>query len=400
MKVLIVSTFIPPHVGGLEIIVAQQAKSLADAGHEVTVFTGRHDKSLPRDEQVDGYRVIRTPVWNAIEERTGVPYPIWGVRSLAPLLKLVRRADVVHIHDVYYQPSMMAAVMARCVGRRLFITQHVSIVEHDSPLVMGVQHFVYATAGARLWRWCRGIVAYNVIVERFLADRGVPGEKVHLSYNGIDVDTFHPGDKAVRAFVRSAYGLPQDKPLVLFVGRLVPKKGYRELMAAHHDDYHIVLAGPGAIPTDVPPGITFVGPVDRSEILGLYQASDIFALPAVGEMLTLAMQEAMACGLPVVVAKDAAYDSYELDPNGIAFTPPEPEALRQAFLEILGNAEQFDRMSSYSRQLATTRFDWRGNATNLADLYRPERSPGKQRPAANSAPVGDTPLVEAGRQAW
>jgi D-inositol-3-phosphate glycosyltransferase len=92
MNVLIVATFIPPHVGGLEIIVAQQAKSLADAGHEVTVFTSRFDKSLARQEQVDGYRVIRTPVMNIIEERTGVPYPIWGVRSLAPLLKLIRRA--------------------------------------------------------------------------------------------------------------------------------------------------------------------------------------------------------------------------------------------------------------------------------------------------------------------
>jgi D-inositol-3-phosphate glycosyltransferase len=400
MNVLIVATFIPPHVGGLEIIVAQQAKSLADAGHEVTVFTSRFDKSLARQEQVDGYRVIRTPVMNIIEERTGVPYPIWGVRSLAPLLKLIRRADVVHVHDVYYQTSILGAVMARCARRRLFATQHVSIVEHDSPLVMGVQRVVYATAGRKLWQWSQGIVAYNVIVERFLAGRGVPKEKVHLSYNGIDVDLFRPGEKEARAAVRSAYGLPQDKPLVLFVGRLVPKKGYRELMAAHHDDYHIVLAGSGAIPTDVPPGVSFVGPVDRSELLGLYQASDIFALPAVGEMLTLAMQEAMACGLPVVATKDAAYDVYDLDTNGIAFTAPEPDALRQTFLEILGSPERYDRMASYSRHLATTRFNWRANAANLADLYRLDGTPGKNpgQPIGRT-PSTDTPLVVVGEQA-
>jgi len=257
MKVLLVATFIPPHVGGLEVVVAQQAKSLAEMGHAVTVLTSHHDADLARDEEIDGYRIIRTPTWNAVERRTGVPAPVWGPRSLVPLVRLARQADVVHVHDVYYQPSILAAITARVLRRRLFVTQHVSLVEHDSPLVMGVQRLIYATAGARLWRWCEGIIAYNVIVQRFLSDRRVPDGKVHLTYNGIDVDAFRPGDPALRRSVRAAYGLPQDKPLVLFVGRLVPKKGFRELMAAHHREFHIVLVGPGAVPANVPPGVTF-----------------------------------------------------------------------------------------------------------------------------------------------
>jgi D-inositol-3-phosphate glycosyltransferase len=370
MKLLIVATFIPPHVGGLEVIVAQQAKSLADMGHSVTVFTSQHDRKLEGDEQIDGYRVIRTPTWNAIERRTGVPAPLWGLRSFAALSRRVRQADVVHVHDVYYQPSILAAVAARVLHRPLFVTQHVSLVEHDSPLVMGMQRLIYATAGAKLWRWCQGIVAYNVIVERFLSDRRVPREKVHLTYNGIDVERFRPGDPAAREAVRTAYGLPQDKPLVLFVGRLVPKKGFRELMAAHHSDYHIVLVGPGTVPASVPPGVTFTGPIDRSELLALYQASDLFALPAVGEMFTLAMQEAMACGLPIVATEDAAYEEYALDPSGISFVSATPDALRRTFIEILTDEERCHRMSTYSRDLATTRFDWRANAADLADLYR------------------------------
>jgi D-inositol-3-phosphate glycosyltransferase len=370
MKVLIVATFIPPHVGGLEVIVTQQAKSLAAMGHSVTVLTSHHDRDLAREEWIDGYRVIRTPTFNALERRTAVPFPLWGIRTIAPLLRLARAADVVHVHDVYYQPSLLGALAARWFRRPLFVTQHVSLVEHDSPVVMGVQRFVYATAGASLWRWCHGIVAYNVIVERFLADRKVAGKKVHLTYNGIDTAQFRPGTPAVRASVRAAYGLPLDKPLVLFVGRLVPKKGYRELAAAHHPDYHIVLVGPGPIPADVPPGVTFTGPIDRHDVLGLYQASDLFALPASGEMLTLAMQEAMACGLPIVATEDAAYDQYDLDPKGIAFVSATPAVLRQTFLDIVHDEERCARMRDYSLDLAATRFDWRANAADLADLYR------------------------------
>ena len=164
MRVLIVATFIPPHVGGLEIIVEQQAKSLAAMGHKVTVLTSRHDPALASEEFIDGYRVVRTPTWNEMERRTAVPYPIWGVRSIRSMHSLVRDADVVHIHDVYYQPTMLAACFARWLRRPLFITQHVSIVEHDRRLVMAVQRLVYATIGARMWSWGRTVIAYNVIV--------------------------------------------------------------------------------------------------------------------------------------------------------------------------------------------------------------------------------------------
>ena len=333
MKVLIVSTFAPPHVGGLEVVVEQQAKSLAEMGHDVTVFTSRHDKSLPRHETIDGYRVVRTPVWNSLEDRTSVPFPLWGIRSLAGLARAVRRADVVHVHDVYYQPTAVAALLARLARRPLFVTQHVSVVQHDSAVVMAVQRVIYATVGATLWKWARGIVAYNVIVRAFLLERGVPEDKIHLTYNGIDVDAFRPGDDAVRTSVRDRYGLPQDKPVALFVGRLVPKKGFRELVAAHDAGYEIVLAGPGSVPAEVPPGVTFLGPVDRGDLLGLYQASDLFVFPAVGEMLTLAMQEAMACGLPIVARDEEAYGEYDLDRSAIALVPGTPDALRETISE-------------------------------------------------------------------
>jgi glycosyltransferase involved in cell wall biosynthesis len=233
---------------------------------------------------------------------------------------------------------------------------------------MAVQRLIYATIGARLWRWSEAIVAYNVIVQRFLADRGVAMEKVHLSYNGIDTDAFCPGDPSVRSAVRQQYGLAHDKPVVLFAGRLVPKKGYRELIAAHASGYQIVVAGPGPRPADLPSGVTLTGPIDRGALLGLYQASDLFAFPASGEMFTLAMQEAMACGLPVVTTADGAYDGYGLDPTGIALVPAVPEVLRRTITAILSDDKRRGRMAAYSRELAVSRFDWRRNSGHLTDL--------------------------------
>ena len=157
-------------------------------------------------------------------------------------------------------------------------------------------------------------------------------------------------------------------------------------MAAHHSEYHLVLVGPGPVPAEIPHGVTFTGPMDRKELLALYQASDVFALPAVGEMLTLAMQEAMACGLPVVTTAETAYDEYSLDPAGIAFVATTPDALRRTFIDILRDRERRDRMSTYSRELATKRFDWRINALNLVDVYG-QAGPSGKRETLRTGPV-------------
>jgi glycosyltransferase involved in cell wall biosynthesis len=205
-------------------------------------------------------------------------------------------------------------------------------------------------------------------VERFLTVHGVPAEKIRLTYNGVDTAYFCPGEPETIAETRQRYGLPQSKPLVLFVGRLVPKKGIDKLIEARDPAYHIVLAGSGAVP-HLPQGVSCVGPLERNELRRLYQACDLFAYPAVGEMLTLAMQEAMACGLPVVATKERDYAAYGLDPDGIELVPAEPQSLRTAFLEILGDEERLARMRRYSRELAEDRFDWRSNAQGLVHLY-------------------------------
>ena len=382
MKVLVVSAYALPHIGGIEVIVSQQARTLSELGHEVTVFTSGDRKAGSRREYVDGYVIIRNGVWNGLEARWGVPFPIWGPTAFVRLIKLVNAHDVVHIHDVSYQSSIAAGCAARLLNRRLLITQHVAIVEHDSQAVKLIQKAAYHTYGRMLWHWASGITAYNPIVQSFLADHGVPADKVRLLYNGIDTSYFHPGDSAGIAATRTKYRLPFGKPLILFVGRLVPKKGVQKLIEACDPEYQIVLVGSGSVPS-LPEGVTCLGPLDREELRSIYQACDIFAFPAVGEMLTLAMQEAMACGLPVVATMERDYDQYGLDPRGIELVPSQSDTLRSAFHEILRDDDRMKYMRNYSRTLAEERFDWRRNADDVVPIHSGEddrrRRPARRR---------------------
>jgi D-inositol-3-phosphate glycosyltransferase len=367
-KVLIVSAYAEPHVGGVEVVVGQQARTLASLGYQVTVITSRCGGGAA-SERLDGFEIVRVPAWNGLEERKAVAFPLWSPSALRRLARAVKDADIVHVHDVYPVSSVLAAALAALARRPLFLTQHVAIVSHDNAAVERVQRACYATIAPFLWRRATSITIYNTIVEQFLIGHRVPREKIRLTYNGVDIARFRPGTPERARSTRLRHGIDPDQPLILFAGRLVPKKGVRHLVAAASPRYQVALAGPGQVPDAAPAGVTFLGPVSRDELLALYQASDIFAFPAVGEMLTLVMQEAMACGLPVVTTDDPAYAGYGLDPRGVALVSPDPQALRRTFLELLGDEDRLAYMRGYSRRLAQERFDWQRNTAGLAAEY-------------------------------
>jgi D-inositol-3-phosphate glycosyltransferase len=369
LRVLIVSTYFPPHVGGVEVVAQQQARGLAAAGHTVVVATTRSDPALSEVERADGYEVVRLPASNTLEDRVGIPYPLVGPSFCRSLRRLIQRSDAVHVHDVLYQPSQVAAVLALAAAKPLYVTAHVGLVDHDSSLVRGVQHVSTVFAGRYIWRHATTVVAHNHLVHDHLRAHRVPPERITLAPNGVDTSVFSPGPVQHPARTRRRLDLPTDTPLVLFVGRLVDKKGYRELIAAADDDYHIVLAGPGQAPDRLPRGVRCLGPVSRRDLVELYRLADVFALPAVGEIFTLAMQEAMACGLPVITADDPRYDGYQVDRRLLGLVPPDPRSLRTALRTALADPGLRRRMGEYSRQLALRLFDWEANRAALLGIY-------------------------------
>lgn len=379
---LVVVHYFGPHIGGMEEVARAQAASLARRGHRVTVLTCGHDPRLARHEVVDGFEVKRCRALNFVERRLGVTFPLIGLIGAARVAHAVAKADIVHVHDVFYPTSQIAFVAARILRRRVFLTQHVALVDHPSRLVMAVQRAMYATAGRTMVRDVEACVAYNVRVRDLLTGLGAPVERVLLKHNGVDASHFSPAGESIRHDLRARYGLPGGKPVALFVGRLVPKKGYDLVIEAACDRYTTLIVGDWPTVT-LPPsaGVVIYGPAGRAELSEIYRMSDVFVLPAQGEMFTLAMQEAMACGLPVVTTDDPAYGNYGLDRDMIRFVPRQAPDIRAAVLDIIDSRDRAEAMGRYSRRLAEERFSWEANYDREYALYRP------RDPAALEVPL-------------
>ncbi|MGW2565737.1 glycosyltransferase family 4 protein [Streptomyces sp. NPDC001537] len=371
LRVLLVSHYYPPHVGGIENVVHREARGLAARGVEVTVLTSAGRSSVTFE---DGVRVVRVAAWNGAERRAGVPFPLFSPALLTTALRLVRRADAVHIHDCLYLSSWAAGLAARLTRTPYVLTQHVAVVDHPSGLVRAVQQAVYGVAGRALLRGARAVFTLNASVARFVRAHGAPEHRAHHLANGVDTVRFRPAASAAeRTLVRERFGLPADRVLVLFAGRLVPKKGYDLLLAAHTPDagYDLVFSGGGDSAALVGrPGVHHLGALSQEAVADAYRACDVFALPSTAEGFPLTVQEAMASGLPVVTTDDPGYAPYRLDRDQLSLLPREVPALAAELSALAADPERRARMGAYSRTYAEKAFAWDEHVQTLLTHYR------------------------------
>lgn len=372
MKFLLVIHYCAPHIGGMETVVAKQAQSLAELGHSVTIATCRPDKTAALTEvQKNGVVIKRFRSLNFVENMFGVTFPIIAPHHLFWFLKHVPEYDVVHIHDVFYMSSWLAGIACRLRKKPYFLTQHVGIVEHPSKLVLFIEKSVYALFGNRILRKASKVVAYNDNVVKFLKSRGVQKNAIVQNYNGIDTKHFAPATAAEKKALRKKYGFKENQRIVLFVGRLVPKKGFQMVLDGAAKENTYLIAGYGIVPQQYKalPNAVLFGPATQDQLRDLYRLSDVFVFPSIGEIFTLVHQEALASGLPVIVADDPGYKRYDIDRSRMILAKRTPKAIAEAVTSVLDNKALAKQMSDYGRKLAIERFSWEHNYPKEYSIY-------------------------------
>jgi len=366
-KIVIVCHYYSPHTGGIEMVAQNQAEGLVALGNSVTVVTSKVQRN-ETSGRVHGVMVRRVRALNILEKRA-VPFPIFSPSLLFVMFRAVKRADVVHVHDVFYISSWTAALAARVYRKPLILTQHVDMINHPSALVIGIQKVVYATAGSFIFRSSKKVLVINDRTRRFVVSQGVSEAKIQFCFNGVDTQLFQPSTAAERQKARQKLGLPLDKKIVLFIGRYVPKKGFKKMLAARDAAYQLVFVG-GDTPKGAYPGAQFLGILPHRELATVYRAADIFALPSSDEGFPLTLQEAMAGGLPIITSDDAGYASYGLDRKLVCLLKnPTSKSIRAAILRLIKDQAHLRKMATYSRSYAVDTFSLALDVANLDQLY-------------------------------
>ena len=341
-----------PHLGGLETVVGAETRGLRELGWRVSLVSSAGAVG-PGVRDEDGVRTVRVRAWNGFEERFGVPFPLFSPRLVSRLFGEVRRADVVHVHDVLYVSSWAAALWCLALRTPYVVHRHVGFVHHSSPLVRLVQGVVLATVGRMVLGGARAVLPIDAHVAR-----GLPAGTTQVLGNGVDTDRFHPRPRT-----------PRERPRVLFVGRFVPKKGFDVVAAAASDDYDLVFAGGDRPPGYDDPRLHFLGAVPAADMPGVYADADVMVVASVGEC-PLTVIEAMASGLPVLLREDPALHSLWTSGPGVRFVDMAAGELPSALRELVADPDAMRRLGREGREHVAAAYSWAAHVQQLDGIYR------------------------------
>lgn len=388
-RVLVLTTYYYPVVGGVEIHARQLVQYLHARGFGVEVVTKRVDPAQERDGLVDDVRVRR--IGPAGERRATGKWVVLPA-LVVELVRRIRRFDVVVCID--YRGIGAAAIAAGRLFRRPVVVQgEVAgvLAGADAASTSGLPPESFAVRCLKapvrsIYRRADRVVCIGRDLEREALRAGVARDRVVYLPHGVDLARFRPAEPAERDRIRAELGWPRTPRVVLFVGRLSMEKGVMDLLEAwrilNRGDAVLVLVGPDMTghPWDAGgPARAFVarhGLGDRVRFEGyasdpsrFYRGADVFVQPSHFEALGNTAIEAMASGLPVIASGVGGLADFCVDgENALIHEPHDPDSLARVLASLLDDPARGAQLAEAGRRTALERFELNGLLYRYAEL--------------------------------
>lgn len=241
-------------------------------------------------------------------------------------------------------------------------------------IIRGTDIHTYCQMPARWRAIVAGLRSAAVVIARSrslaakVTDAGVPQKNVHVVYNGVDHETFHPRD---RHEVSRELGLPPERRRILFVGSLNPVKSIPVLLEAftrldEQTDLYLIGDGPERDTLPRPARVHFLGEQPHHEIARWMAACDLVCLPSLNEGVPNVVLESFACGRPVVASRVGGIPEIHPGPSHGALTEAGNAAdLAEKLAWALDQKWDAQAIAASARQ-----FSWRSNAETIWQLIR------------------------------
>lgn len=365
--------------GGVVAAVTGLAEALAARGHRVSVLStdaGDHHSRVnaPAEEWRNGVQVLRAANRSvSLRGRLNLSTPV-GMRSMAR--RLLADVDLLHLHEFRSVENALVIPIAAEMGLPISLSPHGTLIYETGR--SRLKSAWDALISPRLVPHIGQVLALTEQEERDVAQlwaRWPQQPLLQVVPNGVHTELFHTLPDADP--LRQRFGLG-DERIVLFMGRLHARKGLLALLKAFHQaglpHTRLLIVGPdegmrAQLEAMADERVVFTGYLGGAERLQAFAAADLFVLPATGEGLSMAVLEAMAAGLPLLLSPGCNLPEAEEAGAG-RIVPPEAGPLAEGLRNIMLDDAQRVAMGQAARQLAATRFDWGAVAARTELAYR------------------------------
>jgi D-inositol-3-phosphate glycosyltransferase len=369
--------------GGMNVYVRELAASLAQAGMRTTVYVRRWAAGLPDEVAVEpGFRVVHLDAGPVDLPKEDLPDTVDAFTD--SLLDHLRRDPVDVVHANYW----LSGVVGHRVKHRL-----------DLPLVSTFHTLARVKAetgdpepGRRVDAeteviGCSDVILASSVEERKQLQRlyGAEPGRIEIVSPGVEHAFFSPGPQGG---ARSAVGLPDDVPVLLFVGRIQRLKGLEVAVGAlaslrRPDAQLVAVGGPSgsegagelarirelAVSLDVAHQVRFVDPQPHHLLSTWYRAADVVLVPSRSESFGLVALEAAACGTPVVAAAVGGLRTLvDHGRTGFLVDGRDPVPFAAAVADVLDHPELALRLGRTAAERARD-YTWSTAAARLRRIY-------------------------------
>lgn len=359
--------YYPTTIGGTESLIENTAKKLNEHGIQTDVMALNYATRLKtswneKSEVINGLNVAKIPAM--ILPR---PATWFFINHLAAhFRRKMEEYDIVHFHNetdlsfpfFSYRLSMPKLFHCHCLDATYYVYKRNPIAR---------QIFLKS---ADIF------IALSRFLSEMLLDLGVPKERIRILPNGIDVNKFKQGTEK------------KSENLLLFVGRLDPKKGIPILLRSLRylkTPVKLVMIGPPSsykeysrrivkliddVGKKTAHTVIYLGQVRSQELVEWYQKASIFVLPSISESFPMVNIESLACETPVVASDVGAVSEVVRDhENGILVPPRDPVKLAEAVQYLLDNEDTRLKFGKQGAKWIVENFSSEAMIMRLISIY-------------------------------
>jgi glycosyltransferase involved in cell wall biosynthesis len=368
--------------GGQNVHVESLARALARAGHDVTVYTRRDSADLPdRVRTADGVLVEHLQAGPATPVPKDELLPLVGSLGSELAARFAAdRPDLVHAH--FWMSGLAALSATRGLDVPVVQTFHaLGVTKRRFQGRQDTSPPVRIRMERALARDVDRVVATSTDEVSELLRLGAVRSRITVVPSGVDVEQFSPdGPVAERT----------DRPRVLCIGRLVPRKGFDTViraLAAVPDAELVIAGGPAADQLSGDPEarrlrrlaerfgvadrVQLIGAVPRPDMPALLRSADLVVCTPWYEPFGIVPLEAMACGVPVVASAVGGFLDTVVDgATGTLVPPRRPDRLAAAMRKLLAEPFWREAYGTAGVDRARSRYSWDRIAAGTLAVYQ------------------------------
>lgn len=374
MKLLLLNNEFPPIGGGGSTVTKYAIRFLVQAGHEVTLITSRY-KDLPHRETIDGATVIRIPAVRRYKDYASMwELVIFGFSALVYTLFYTTRHKVDFIQAYFAVPAGWVAWIVNILrGIPYGVYFGGSDIPNANPSRFKKVYPLLTPLLRTIWRRAsfRTVCSQDLI--RLAKESDAQSEFIYVP-NGVDTERFKPIQRSANPKVK-----------LLFIGRLIPRKGFQRVIRAlpevkkiTNTPFEVEVVGTGTAQGEldklseqlgVSDLIKYVGSVPYDALEKSYQYADVFVLTSLSEGMPSVILEAMGCGLPVVASDVGGNNEIVKEgENGFLISGDDTSGLATKLARLINEPSLRQQMGCKSRELAL-QYDWGRIMQQYHELY-------------------------------